>query len=247
MTSTAKFAEIAALAGDPTRAVMLNTLMDGRALTAGELARVAGITAQTASGHLARLTRGGLLAVVSQGRHRYYRLATPAVAQMIEGIMQIASTPPPPLHRLHIGPRDPKLQRARICYDHIAGELGVALADALVAAGHVELSDEAGVLTETGVRFLDRSGVDVERLRTPAKGHKNGPVLCRPCLDWRERRPHLAGRVGIALCQLSLDQGWLRREANSRALLITRKGEAAFRDRFGVTLPNSSEYHHRLG
>src|SRR5690606_18299451 len=135
MASTAKFAEVAALAGDPARAAMLDALMDGRALTAGELARCAGVTPQTASGHLGRLNKGGLVSVDQRGRHRYYRLASPAVAQMIEGIMQIASAAEP-RRTLITGPRDEALRRARTCYDHIAGRLGVALADALVAAGH---------------------------------------------------------------------------------------------------------------
>jgi DNA-binding transcriptional ArsR family regulator len=194
MSSTAKFAEVAALAGDPARAVMLNALMDGRALTAGELARAAGITPQTASGHLSRLTTGGLLASSAQGRHRYYRLATPAVAQMIEGIMQIAASPTKPARRIITGPRDVSLQTARICYDHIAGRLGVAIADSLVAAGHVELSYDAGVLTDTGVAFLAKVGIDVDGLRPGSDGARKGPVLCKPCLDWRERRLHLAGR-----------------------------------------------------
>ena len=236
MTSTAKFAEIAALAGDATRAAMLNTLMDGRALTATELARVAGVTPQTASGHLSRLTTGGLLAVVAQGRHRYYRLATPAVAQMIEGIMQIASAPVMPARRVVTGPRDISLQTARICYDHIAGRLGVAIADSLVAAGHVELSHEAGLLTEPGLAFLARIGIDVDGLRIEPSGRRKGPVLCRPCLDWRERRPHLAGRVGAALCQHSLSTGWVRRDSGTRALLVTPKGWRVYRETFGITL-----------
>ena len=133
MASNAQFAEVAALAGDPARAGMLHALMDGRALTASELAHVAGITPQTASSHLARMITAGLLAVEKQGRHRYHRLASPAVAQMMESIMQVASIPEPEPRRLSVGPRDAALRAARTCYDHLAGHLGVALADAMVS------------------------------------------------------------------------------------------------------------------
>ena len=132
MVSNAKFAQIAALAGDPARAAMLQHLMDGRALTASELARVAGITPQTASGHLAQMTAVGLLTVEKQGRHRYHKLASAAVARMMEGIMQVASDLEPASRRLTVGPRDTALRAARTCYDHLAGHLGVAIADALV-------------------------------------------------------------------------------------------------------------------
>src|SRR5271156_6495121 len=133
MNSNAEFAQIAALAGDPARAAMLHALLDGRALTASELAKFAGIAPQTASGHLGQMTAGGLLQVEKQGRHRYHRLASPAVAQMMESIMQVASgletMRPPPV----TGPRDAALRAARTCYDHLAGHLGVSLTDALVA------------------------------------------------------------------------------------------------------------------
>ena len=132
--------------GDPARAGMLQALMDGRALTASELARVASITPQTASGHLTRMTAAGLLSVEKQGRHRYHRLATPAVAHMMESIMQVASDRPAP-KRLTTGPRDAALRDARTCYDHLAGKLGVALADALVRKGYAELTSDAGIIT----------------------------------------------------------------------------------------------------
>src|ERR1700754_1634503 len=141
MATTATFAEVAALAGDPARAGMLHALLDGRALTATELARVAGITPQTASGHLARLTKAGLVAVSKEGRHRYHRLASAAVAQMMESIMQVATLAEPPRAKMFVGPRDVALRQGRTCYDHLAGRLGVAIADAMVEAGHVELSD----------------------------------------------------------------------------------------------------------
>src|SRR5262245_53582696 len=169
-----------------------STLMDGRALTASELARVAGITPQTATGHLARMTAVGLLTVKKQGRHRYHCLASAAVAQMMESIMQVASSLEGERPKLTVGPRDRALRAARTCYDHLAGRLGVSLADALVAAGHAELATDAGVITKGGIEFLARLGIDTGALLL-RQGKRRPGVLCRPCLDWSERRPHLAG------------------------------------------------------
>jgi len=232
MASNAKFAEIAALAGDPARAGMLHALMDGRALTASELAHVAGITPQTASGHLARMATAGLVVVRKQGRHRYHRLASPAVAHMMESIMQVASglgdLRPAPV----TGPRDAALRAARTCYDHLAGGLGVALADGLVADGHVELEDDAGLVTDKGIALLGRMDIDVASLST--RRGRRGRVLCRPCLDWSERRPHLAGAVGAALCARSFEKNWIRRIDGTRAVAITSNGQRIFREQFGV-------------
>ncbi len=229
MANNARFAEVASLAGDPARAGMLHALMDGRALTASELARVAGITPQTASGHLARLATAGLLTVEKQGRHRYHRLASPSVAQMMESIMQVASgleaMRPPPV----TGPKDAALRAARTCYDHLAGHLGVSLADALVAGGHVELMQDAGVVTDAGVALFRRIGLDVASL-----SGKTARLFCRPCLDWSERRPHLAGAVGRALCAHSLEEGWIRRLEGTRAVAVTPKGHRVFREAIGV-------------
>lgn len=228
MVNTNAVAEIASLVGEPARAAMLGVLMDGRALTAAELAAAAGITPQTASSHLARLTAAGLLAVEAQGRHRYHRLAAPEIARLLEGIMQVAAAVrPAPV----VGPRDRALRAARTCYDHLAGRLGVALADALAEAGHIELSSDGGIVTETGVAELARHGIAVE-----ARGGKSKRVLCRPCLDWSERRPHLAGAVGAALCARAFDAAWIRRVAGTRAVAITPKGARAFREKFGVTV-----------
>jgi DNA-binding transcriptional ArsR family regulator len=231
MTTNARFAEIAALAGDPARVGMLHALLDGRALTATELAHAAGVTPQTASGHLARLTGAGLIAVHKQGRHRYHRLASAAVAQMMESIMQVAALGSPAPRTMFTGPRDAALRNARTCYDHLAGRLGVALADALVEAGHVDLSDDAGLLTDSGTTLLQRVGLDVDAMTTSKKR-----VLCRPCIDWSERRPHLAGALGAALCSHCLEKGWIRRIDGTRAVAITRKGEQGLRDAFGVSL-----------
>lgn len=230
MTSTAQFAEIATLAGDPARAVMLHALMDGRALTASELAAVAGVTPQTASGHLARLTAAGLLAVERQGRHRYHRLASPMVARMMESIMQVASELEPPRRPVVTGPRDRALRAARTCYDHLAGRLGVALTDALVAAGHAEIDGDAGTITDSGLALFESLGIVLER------GRRRSRVLCRPCLDWSERRPHLAGRVGAAICTHAFQQSWIRRVDGSRAVTVTPKGQQTLRASFGVSL-----------
>src|SRR5205807_5536085 len=189
MASNARFAEVASLAGDPARAAMLHALMDGRALTATELAHAASVTPQTASGHLARMATAGLLGLEKQGRHHYYRLASPAVAQMIESIMQVASVADAAAARpVVVGPRDAALRTARTCYDHLAGRLGVALADALGEGGRIELSTDGGLVTDAGVAFFDRIGIDVGALNE-RQGRRPARVLCRPCLDWSERRP----------------------------------------------------------
>ena len=236
LSNTAKFAEIAALAGDPARAGILHALLDGRALTAGELARVAGITPQTASGHLAQMIKAGLLTVVKQGRHRYHRLASPSVAQMMEGIMQVAMGTGSLRTPVVVGPRDTALRTARVCYDHLAGRLGVALADALVAGGHLELEQDAGLITESGVALLDRIGFDVEDM-VARTGKRSKRPFCRPCLDWSERRLHLAGALGAALCMHFLARNWIRRADGTRAVTITPKGQQGFRETFGLRLP----------
>jgi hypothetical protein len=154
---------------------------------------------------------------------------------MMESIMQVASDLGPPRPRLSVGPRDAALIAARTCYDHLAGRLGVALADALVAKGYAELASDAGVVTDRGLAFLSRIGIDAAMLAAP-HGGRSTRVLCRPCLDWSERRPHLAGSVGAALCALSLDKGWVRRIESTRAVAVTPKGRRVFREEFGARL-----------
>ena len=214
----------AALLGDPARANMLAALMDGRALTAKELAYAAHVTPQTASGHLGKLTDGGLLAGEKQGRHRYYRLASPLVGQMVEGVMAVAGPTPARATTWRGGEA---LRTARTCYDHLAGRLGVALADALTAGGHVALGADGGEVTEQGARFLDAFGA------SPAPGRR---VFCRPCLDWSERRPHLAGRIGAALTCRCFELGWISRLRDTRAVAITEVGRTGFRERFGIVI-----------
>ncbi|HTZ78125.1 MAG TPA: helix-turn-helix transcriptional regulator [Stellaceae bacterium] len=231
MVSTASLAEVAALVGDPARAGMLTALMDGRALTATELAQVAGVAPQTASGHLARLSTAGLLSVAKQGRHRYHRLASPEVARMLEGMMEVAAgIAGVPTKRLVVGPRDQAMRLARSCYDHLAGTLGVAITDAMLVRGQIELAEDGGAVTDAGMKFLRDFGV-AEALEEASRGHSRRP-FCRPCLDWSERRPHLGGLVGKALSDGCFERGWIKRMRGTRAIEITPRGRVGLRDTF---------------
>jgi DNA-binding transcriptional ArsR family regulator len=229
MTSIAALAETAALIGEPARTAMVVALMDGRALTAGELARVAGVAAPTASGHLARLSEAGLVSVFPQGSHRYYRLASPAVAGMIEGMMEVAGLVAATRASRPIvtGPKDRALRHARVCFDHLAGEVAVALADSLANAGHVEMTTDGAAVTPSGLAFLAEFGLTSQA--------PSGPVFCRLCMDWSERRPHLAGQVGRGLFQGFMARGWLRRAEAGRTVTITPSGVAGLRGTFGVS------------
>lgn len=226
-------AHTAALVGEPARAAMLLELMDGRALTATELARVAGITAATGSRHLAQLVQAGLLCVTAQGRHRYHRLATPQVARLLESIMQVATLrPDSPRPAVAVGPREGALRTARTCYDHLAGRLGVAIAGHLQAIGGVVFDGYAGHLTDAGVHALTELGVARAAL-SPAP-QPSARAHCKPCLDWSERRFHVGGRVGTLLCANSLERQWLRPGPLRRALQITPAGQVAFRHWMGL-------------
>lgn len=233
MTTGVNIAEIAALIGDPGRANMLAAVIDGRALTASELAHVAGITPATASGHLAKLTEGGLLVASKQGRHRYFGLASREVARMLESIMVVAKGQD---GRPRATPRvPPALVEARTCYDHLAGRLGVALADALVTKSAIVLTPEAGEITASGRTFLHACGLPFD---TPARGRR---LFCRPCLDWSERRPHLAGVLGAGLLDHALGRGWIMRQRDSRAVSVTPVGRRAFAEVFGIDTETLAE------
>ena len=231
MVTTASVAQIGALVGDPARVAMLGALMDGRALTASELAATAGITPQTASGHLAQLSAAAMVSVAKQGRHRYHRLATPQIARLLESLMVVASDTHRPQPRT--GPRDAPMRLARTCYDHMAGWIGVTLADTLAARGWVEIADDAALVTPEGLRGLAALGIHPD---ASAVGRRAKP-LCRPCLDWSERRPHLAGRLGAALCTHGLERGWVRKRRDTRALDVTPLGWRALHDLFGIRHP----------
>jgi DNA-binding transcriptional ArsR family regulator len=209
-------ARTAALLGDPTRAAMLCMLMDGRAHTATELALESGVTPSTASSHLARLTAGGLLSITRQGRHRYFRIPSPDVAAAIEAVMGIAPRAGPAVR----GPRDEAMRRARVCYDHLAGEAGVRLLERLRAAGLVTGAEAGLALTGEGDAWCGRLGIDLAALRARRRR------LCRGCLDWSERREHLAGAFGAALLDRLLASGDARRRQGSRVLTLSRRGEA---------------------
>ena len=238
MVSITALAKTAALVGDPTRANILVALMDGRALTAAELARAASVTPQTASGHLAQLTGAGLLAVEKQGRHRYHRLASAGVAHMLEGIMATAGTDPAAKRvgrPVVAGPRDLAMRAARTCYDHLAGKLAVAMADAMVERGHIELSPDGGAVTQDGEAFLGALGVKLDMAKARAVQHGgHGRIFCRPCLDWSERRLHVAGAVGAALCECCFALGWVRRTGGTRAISVTPVGRRGLKQSFGV-------------
>jgi DNA-binding transcriptional ArsR family regulator len=230
MSEAGKLALVAALIGDPARANMLASLLGGRALTAGELAYAARVTPQTASEHLGKLVDAGILAPANRrGRHRYYGLASAQVAAMLEGIMVVAGTAAPD-PRLASWRGGEALRTARTCYNHLAGRLGVGLADALRSGGHLLLDQDGGEVTPSGIAFLRGFGVDVHAAP--------GSTYCRPCLDWSERRQHLAGRVGTAIASRCFDLGWVARQPDSRALTITAKGRAGFAAQFGVVLPD---------
>lgn len=217
-------ARVATLVGDPARANMLSALMGGVALTASELAQEGGVGLPTASSHLGKLMDGGLLSVTGQGRHRYYRLASTNVAGMIEAISGVAQAVG--LKRTRTGPKDSAMRHARVCYDHLAGEQGVALFDSLQAHGIIEPDGAALRLGGQSAGFFEAVGIDISGLQS-----KRRP-MCRACLDWSERRTHLAGTLGAAILDTIIEKKWARRDAASRALLFTPPGKANFERTF---------------
>jgi DNA-binding transcriptional ArsR family regulator len=226
-TGGPELAHFAALFADSTRASFLITLLDGRARTASELARIAGVAPSTASDHLTQLVAGGLLAEERQGRWRYVRLSGHRAAHLVEE-MQALAAPARSATTLRDNTAYTAMARARTCYDHVAGRLGVQLADALVGSG---LVDRAGgpALTRSGLTWLADLGADV-----PALQRAQRPML-RDCLDWTERRPHLAGSVGAAMCAYFFDAGWIERIGSQRAVRITADGQRRFAE-LGVTV-----------
>ena len=220
--------EVAAIVGDRARGEMLSVLMSGRALTAKELAYVAKVTPQTTSEHLSKLVGAGILKFNSRGRFRYFRVASPAVSQMLESIMRVAASN----SKRVPASRNRTLETARICYDHLAGELGVAIADSLTRNGHLILGSEGGEVTQSGEVFLAKLGIDV------AASRRRRRVFCRPCMDWSERRFHIAGSIGAALAQLCFQMRWIKRVEDSRAVVITTLGCRELVEILGVVISN---------
>jgi DNA-binding transcriptional ArsR family regulator len=222
-------AEVGALLGDVSRSAMLAALMDGRAWTAKELAAEAGVAASTASEHLSKLLDGGLIHGVRQGRHRYFRLKSPRIAALLEQLMQLRALEPQarrrPPSRL-----DDETRFARVCYDHFAGRFGVGLMEALVQHGHVDLDLEAdsACLTPSGIALLSGLGIGLASIERRQR------AVCRPCLDWSERAPHLAGAVGAELAALFFRRGWVERRKLGRSVAITDPGWAALGEHFGL-------------
>jgi DNA-binding transcriptional ArsR family regulator len=227
VVAAANLVEVAALVGDTARATILAALMGGQSLTGGELAFLARISRPTASEHLAKLVAARLLAVTKKRRYCYYRIASPLVAQMLESMKVVAAIEVPPRY-MPRSTQDEALRFARTCYDHLAGRLGVAIADALVSRGYVVLTAEGGEVTDTGTRFLSAFGLHLMS--------RNKRIFCRPCLDWSERRYHIAGFVGAQMWRRCEELSWLVRERDSRAVRVTLAGRAGLHAAFGLDL-----------
>lgn len=223
MTTGRTIAITASLIGEPARAQMLAALMGGKALTASELAGVAGITAQTASSHLRQLEAGHLVTLRAQGRHRYYCLRDASVAALLENLMNFQHQTPPP----RTGPRDAALREARICYDHLAGERGVMLHDALRQKKYLLEKDHVLFLSRPGEIFTAEFGIDLEQLRAGRR------PLCRACLDWSARRSHLGGALGAAIFARMEALRWFSRNPQGRAVTFSPLGARKFLDLFG--------------
>jgi DNA-binding transcriptional ArsR family regulator len=229
MVAATNLVEVAALVGDSARATMLSALMDGRSLTAKELAYCANVSRSTASGHLSKLVAARLLTVTRNRRFSYYRLASPLVATMLESIGVVATIGVPPRHQPRLA-NDDALRFARTCYDHLAGQVGVAVTDSLVAMGHIVLTDEGGEVTSSGESFLSAFGADL----TP----RTRRIFCQPCLDWSERRYHLKGLVGARILDRLMKLGWLKSVPGIRALQLTSSGKAGLSEIFKIDIDN---------
>lgn len=228
MNTTYPIATIGELVGDPARAEILVTLLDGRTRTAGELAFVANVSAQSASGHLAKLVDGGLLAVRSSGRHRYFGLAGPEVAHALEALGAIATTKPVPATRPGV---HAEMYAARTCYDHLAGRIAVELTRKMQEEGAIRADgDHDYELERSGKRYYAKLGIDVDQLRGLRRS------FARQCVDWTERRPHIAGALGAAICGRFVAAGWIVPRRDTRAVRVTDNGARELKKRFGVTI-----------
>jgi DNA-binding transcriptional ArsR family regulator len=228
MKTEVNIAAIAELIADPSRARMLDALLGKQALPAGELAYRAGISAQTASSHLAKLVAGGLLVLAIQGRHRYYALASAEVAHALEVLATLA--PPVPIRTLRESLAVERLRFARTCYDHLAGKLGVELTQVLVDSHLLTIGDQSYGVTKEGSCFFASFGLDLEKIQQQRRS------FARQCLDWSERRYHLAGGLGTALVEQLFQQGWIQRVSSSRAVHVTDRGREGFQKEFGLRM-----------
>ena len=216
---------------------MLNALMGGQSLTATELAYCANVSRSTASNHLGKLVAARLLTVTRNRRFSYYRIASPLVATMLESIKVVAAIEVSPRRQPRSANED-ALRFARSCYDHLAGQVGVAVTDALVAMGHIVLTDEGGEVTSSGERFLSAFGVDLKP--------RTRRIFCQPCLDWSERRYHIKGLVGARILDRLLALGWLKSVPGSRALQLTPSGRAGLAETFQIEINNEGVPSGRL-
>ncbi len=228
MAGDADIAAVAALIGDRTRARFLHELVGGEGRRASELASAAGISRATASFHLGRLLAANLVEVRAHGRHRSYRLAGPEVARAIESLQRIA--PRQSVRSLRAANTAHALNYARFCYDHLAGRLAIGLVDAMTTTGLLTLADDQFELTEPGISWFRELGIDIAALRAARRS------FARACLDWSERRPHLAGATGAALAERLLELGWIERTAHSRAVTLTPAGRLQLRRTLGVKI-----------
>jgi DNA-binding transcriptional ArsR family regulator len=226
MVNIAYIAEAAALIGDPARANMLSALKDDGVLSAAQLANIAGVAPNTASGHLAKLTEAGMVTFEAKGRHRFYTLASPEVADTLEAIEALASDLTP--RRAPRGRQDDAMLYARCCYDHLAGNVGVKLTDGLVKANFIERIEDGFIVPAEGKKAFASLGVDIDAIKTKPRR------FIRSCSDWSEHKPHLGGALAANLFQRFCDLDWFRRKKGTRAVLVRPEGKAALRKHFGV-------------
>jgi DNA-binding transcriptional ArsR family regulator len=228
MIAEADIAAVGALIGDRARASMLNALMGGEAISAGELARVGGVSPSGATAHLRRLREGGLVVDEPAGRQRVFRLASPELAEALEALALVA--PPAPVRDLRASREAGALKRARTCYDHLAGELGVAVADALVEQGILTLDGSRFAVTRGGRPWLEGRGLglDLEALQRARRS------FARACVDWTERRPHVAGSLGAGIADTFFARGWVRRRPGGRAVVVTPAGASWLEGTLGL-------------
>lgn len=219
-------ASVGALIGSPARASMLALLFDGRALTATELGQAAGVSPATTSEHLARLVAAGLLICEKHGRHRYYSISGSEVAEALEPLVHLVNQRPVPARAS--SPEVKAIREARLCYDHLAGRLGVMITSAMAEHRLLITKDRDYLLTNDGEAFCTRLEINVHQLRSKRR------MFARQCLDWSERKPHLAGALGAAVADLAFKHGWIKRTSSRRAIRVTQKGRQALSDHFGV-------------